>query len=194
MPTHPPPLYQVHFLWLIETTQSIIALSDGFEWFVYHFGEYDSLLDYFNLNISNPIADSIIAFPVQLVYCWRIWVLSGWRLLPSVIAFSALVGASGGFVIGINNQIIGSVTRMQPNMWFPVMLWFSANAVTDILIAVSMTYLLLRFKSGNHISRDLIFVLRRLLLFTLEANILTALVAFITLCSAFIEPIGPSRL
>ncbi|KAJ3566613.1 hypothetical protein NP233_g6891 [Leucocoprinus birnbaumii] len=184
----------VHFLWLMETIQSVLALCDGFEWFVYHFGDYNSLVDYYNAAISNPIADSIIAFPVQLVYCWRIWVLSGWRLLPSAIAFLALVAASAGFVQGINNQIVGSVTRIQPNMWFPIVekkLWYGASAVTDILIAVSMAYLLLKFKSEKYLSRNLRSILRRLLIFTLEANILTAFIALVILALALVEPIGP---
>ncbi|KAJ3566612.1 hypothetical protein NP233_g6892 [Leucocoprinus birnbaumii] len=163
----------------MESIQSILALRDGFEC-------YDA-------PISNPIFDSIIAFPVQVVYCWRIWVLSGWRLLPGVIGFSALAAASAGFVHGITNQIAGAVTRIPPNLWFPIVLWFVASAIADILIAVSMTYLLLRFKSEKYMSRNLLFILRRLLIFTLEANILTALVAITTLVFALVEPIGPYK-
>ncbi|KAJ3562285.1 hypothetical protein NP233_g9674 [Leucocoprinus birnbaumii] len=163
----------VHFLWLMETIQSILALSDGLEWFVYHFGDYSSLLESYDSPISNPICDSIIAFPVQLVYCWRIWVLSGWILIPSVIAFSALVAASSGIVHGITNQIAGAMTHIQPNPWVPVML--------------------LKFKSKDYLSRSVLFILRRLLLFTLETNILTALMALSTLCFVLIEPIGPYK-
>jgi hypothetical protein len=67
-----------------------MAMVDGFHWFVYDFGDYDALLDFKLSSIDSPIFDAVIAFVVQLVYCWRIWLLSKWRVFPCIIAFVSL--------------------------------------------------------------------------------------------------------
>ncbi|KAF5350065.1 hypothetical protein D9756_009073 [Leucocoprinus leucothites] len=180
----------VHFIFLLDAVQSIMVMADAFEWYVYNFGDYDHLLDFAFAGIDSPILDGVIAFVVQLVYCWRIWVLSEWRVLPGVIAFLSLVGCANSFVVGINNALIQSVTRLQPKSYIPIMLWWGSNAVTDILITVSMVYLLMKFRS-QRTSRDVLVVLRRLAIITLETNILTTGAALVSLVLVFTQPTRP---
>lgn len=62
-------------------------MVDAFHWFVYNFGNTAALSDLSMAGIDGPILDGIIALIVQSVYCWRIWVLSGRRIvLPGIIA------------------------------------------------------------------------------------------------------------
>lgn len=62
-------------------------MVDAFHWFVYNFGNTAALSDLSMAGIDGPILDGIIALIVQSVYCWRIWVLSGRRVvLPGIIA------------------------------------------------------------------------------------------------------------
>jgi hypothetical protein len=61
-----------------------VTIADAFHWYVYNFGNYDAILDF---PITNaPIFDAIIAIVVQLTYCWRIWTMSDWKVLPIMIA------------------------------------------------------------------------------------------------------------
>lgn len=79
-------LHLVHFLFLLDFAQTIMTMSDAFHWFVYNFGNYEAL-DHSGLSgIDAPVMDGLIAVIVQLVYCWRVWVLSGWRGFPAFIA------------------------------------------------------------------------------------------------------------
>ena len=79
----------VHFLFLLDTIQSVIVFDDAFYWFVYHFNDFSSF-GHFNLSlIDGPFLDSIIMFTVQIVYCWRIWRLGNWRVIPAVTAFAS---------------------------------------------------------------------------------------------------------
>ena len=62
-------------------------MVDAFHWFVYNFGDTGALSDLSMAGIDGPVLDGFIALMVQLVYCWRIWVLSGRKaVLPAIIA------------------------------------------------------------------------------------------------------------
>ena len=77
----------VHFLFLLDTVQSVIVMDDAFYWFVHHFNDFSSF-GHFNYSlIDGPFFDSIIMFTVQIVYCWRIRRLGNWRVIPAVTAF-----------------------------------------------------------------------------------------------------------
>jgi hypothetical protein len=71
-------------------------MVDAFHWFVYNFGNTEALSDLSMAGIDGPVLDGVIALIVQLVYCWRIWVLSGQRpVLPAIIALvSSFYGSS----------------------------------------------------------------------------------------------------
>jgi len=80
----------VHFLFSLDTVQSVIVMDDLFYWFVYHFNDYRTF-SHFNFSlIDGPFLDSIIMFTVQTVYCWRVWRLGGWRVIPAVIALVSI--------------------------------------------------------------------------------------------------------
>lgn len=64
-----------------------MTMVDGFRWFVFNFGNYEAMLDFGVAGIDSPFMDGLIALIVQLVYGWRIWVLSKWRLVPILIGF-----------------------------------------------------------------------------------------------------------
>ncbi len=63
-----------------------MTMKDAFHWFVFNFGNYDALLHSGLSGIDAPVMDGIIAIIVQFVYCWRVWVLSKWRVFPAFIA------------------------------------------------------------------------------------------------------------
>ena len=76
--------YIVHFIFLLDTVQSVLVMDDLFYWFVYHFNDYSSLGHFNFAVVDGPFLDAIIMFTVQTVYCWRVWKLGHWRFLPAV--------------------------------------------------------------------------------------------------------------
>lgn len=64
----------VYGLFLVETAQTALVTSDAFQWFVYGFGNMNTLTKPFTSFVDNPIMDGLIAMVVQLFFCWRIWV------------------------------------------------------------------------------------------------------------------------
>jgi hypothetical protein len=66
-------------------------MEDGFFWFSYHYGDATSLYDFHFVGIDILVIDSIIGLLVQFVYCWGIWRLSRWRVIPLLTALVSLV-------------------------------------------------------------------------------------------------------
>lgn len=60
-------------------------MEDTFFWFAYNFGDINKVYQFHFASIDVPLIDAVVAFTVQMVYCWRIWVLSRWRVVPTLI-------------------------------------------------------------------------------------------------------------
>lgn len=170
----------VHFLFVLDTVQTFMIMDDVFFWFVYNFGDFPKLFEFNLAAIDGPLLDAIITFTVQLVYCWRLWKIGRWKVLPIVTAVLALVACVGGLIVGIHSIL--DPTHIRPAVY----LWLFASAVTDIVIATSMTYMLLQYRTAEA-SKTTMAVVKRVLLLTLETNAATAAVA-VALVTAFLIP------
>lgn len=62
-----------------------MSTADAFHWFVYGFGNMDTLATAYISAADAPIMNSLMAYLVQLFYGWRLWVLSESRILVAVI-------------------------------------------------------------------------------------------------------------
>lgn len=173
-------------------------MEDAFFWFAYHFGDIGKVYQFHFAAFDVPTLDAIIALIVQMVYCWRIWVLSKWRVMPVLTALVrvilclsarasstegycqlALLAASCGIASGIrvsagnierpllflnscarsfNFEVSSSLMRVIVfQLWYvnkpyhcfdspqksdhPPQIWLFGSAITDIIIASSMCYI-----------------------------------------------------
>jgi len=144
------------------------------KWFASGFGNMISLSKPFFSAIDAPIMDGIIAFVVQLFFCWRIWLLSKSWISAAAIAIVSAAQLVGGIASGIRTLQIGNTTELRVITPFLV-LWFAGSALADTLIAIAMTFLLVRNKSSFY-GGD---VLRRIVRLTVETNTVTAIVAIV---------------
>ncbi|KAF5345953.1 hypothetical protein D9756_010918 [Leucocoprinus leucothites] len=163
----------VHFMFLLDTAQTCLVMTDIFSWYVYNFGNYETLFRFSVSPIDGPLLDSIIMLTVQLVYCWRLWVLGGWKVLPAVATTLAFVSCVSGTFVGLIDQIEGH----EPDKAHAVLeLWLFTSAVTDILIACSMGYLLLKYRR-EQITPTTMAMAKRVVILILETNTVTAAAA-----------------
>ncbi|KAF5350064.1 hypothetical protein D9756_009072 [Leucocoprinus leucothites] len=178
----------VHLLFLLDTIQTLITMDDVFFWFVYNYGDYSALLRFNIASIDGPFLDAIITFTVQLVYCWRLRVIGKWNIMPTICALASMASVSsiGGITVGIHDVV--STKEIKPAVY----LWLFASAITDIVIASSMAYLLMKYQKENA-SRTTMAIVKRIVLLTLETNAVTAALA-IALVSVFLTPsISPPK-
>ncbi|KAJ3569074.1 hypothetical protein NP233_g5290 [Leucocoprinus birnbaumii] len=172
----------VHFLFILDTAQTFMVMDDVFFWFVYNFGDLDKLFIFNVAAIDGPFLDAVITVTVQSVYCWRLWKIGGWKVLPVVAATLALVSAVGGMIAGVHSTI-DPTNHDRPALY----LWLIATAVTDIVLASSMAFLLLKYRGNRASQSTTMAIIKRILLLTLETNALTAAAA-IALVTFFLAP------
>jgi hypothetical protein len=80
----------------IELSQTIMVTSDAFVWFVYGWGNLDSISE-LNVNwFDVPIIVGMVSMIVQCFFAWRIWKF-GQSKLSSFLA---------GFVVFVSNIIL----------------------------------------------------------------------------------------
>ncbi|KAF8489813.1 hypothetical protein F5888DRAFT_1638428 [Russula emetica] len=150
----------VYFIFLLETVQTALTGVDVYYWFIVGFGDPEGLKKSRFSPIDVPTMDGLISVIVQLFFCYRIWTLSKrlWWFCIVIVVSAAL----GRFAV------------IKPSLY----LWLITSAVVDILIAVTMTFLLRRRRDNeNRCSRD---VLPRIARLTVETNTLTATVAIVS--------------
>lgn len=172
----------VHFLFLFETAQTMMTMGDFFFWFVQNFGDLSKLFEFHLGAFDGPFMDAVIAVTVQFVYCWRLWKIGQWKVVPIGAALLAATSCIGGMIAGIHSTI-DPTNHDKPALY----IWLLATAVTDIVLAGSMVYLLMKYRVNHASQSTTLAIIKRILLLTLETNALTAAGA-ITLVTFFLAP------
>lgn len=165
----------VYFVFLLETVQTALTGADVYYWFIIGFGDLEGLKKSRFSPIDVRTMDAFISLIVQGFFCYRIWTLRKrlWWFCIVIIVLS-LAQATGALWGGLKSAALGKYAVVKPSLY----LWLITSAVVDILIAVTMTFLLRqRRDSGN---RYLRYVLPRIVRFTMETNTLTATVAIVS--------------
>ncbi|KAG6863966.1 hypothetical protein C0991_001531 [Blastosporella zonata] len=114
---------------------------------------------------------------------------------PFISAFDApMLDGIIGFIV--QTFFCWRIRVLQKSWWLPLsvfsvaLLWLGGSALTDTLIAVVMTVLLLRSRTREHEQTDNILV--RIVRLTVETNTVTASVAIIVLVCLLAIPKNPS--
>ncbi|KAJ7309470.1 hypothetical protein DFH08DRAFT_757351 [Mycena albidolilacea] len=176
-------VYSVYALELVET---IIITRDAFATFAYGFSDI-SALNKINFNwLTIPVMSGLVAFIGQSFYAYRVYVLSSKSYsIPVSIVVVSLISSIGGFITGGFAFQAGDLTRLNQKTHVAVGVWCGASALSDIIIAVCMTYYLSKSDTGFRQTRVLVSKVVRL---TIERGSLTALAAVINLTLFFAFP------
>ncbi|KAF8133565.1 hypothetical protein K438DRAFT_1739065 [Mycena galopus ATCC 62051] len=175
-------VYGVYTLELVET---IIITRDAFATFGYGFSDI-SALNKINFNwLTIPVMSGLVAFIGQFFYAYRVYVLSKSHFIPVLIVVVSLISSIGGFITGGFAFQAGDLTHLNQKTHVAVGVWCGASALSDIIIAVCMTYYLSKRDTGFRQTRVLVSKVVRL---TIETGSLTALAAVINLTLFFAFP------
>ncbi|KAF8266054.1 hypothetical protein EI94DRAFT_1734164 [Lactarius quietus] len=176
----------VYSVFLVETLQTAFTGVDLYYWFVSGFGNMDHLSSPYLSAFDVPIIGSIVSLTVQLFFVYRIWVLSertSWFLCLMICISSAVVAVTS-FTAGV---FIHTINHFAPNQKLKILtsIWLSANALSDILIAGSMLFYLIRRKEDDYFSNH---ALARAIRLTVETNVLTTTVGIMSLLTVSVFP------
>ncbi|KAF8492465.1 hypothetical protein JB92DRAFT_1234911 [Gautieria morchelliformis] len=155
--------------------QTLMISSDGWQWFIASWGRPSQIDNYYLAWFDICIMAGIISTTVQIFFAWRIWML--WRslLLPGFLVTISLMQGSAGIATGIQVRRLPNLANV--GTLFPVVsVWLGGSAAVDIMIAMTMTYLLTRERNKTKFHRS-DYLLTRLMRLTIETGALTATVA-----------------
>ncbi|KAI0364109.1 hypothetical protein BV20DRAFT_1057476 [Pilatotrama ljubarskyi] len=165
----------VYGLFAFEWVQTGLIIENSFDVFVYNFGNVPNMLKFHNSWFSVPVMCGIVSAAVQIFYSRRIYVLSGSLSLASLICVLALTQGSAAIASGVLLKLIRSASD-QAATTPAIATWLGGSALVDIIIAVTMTILLLKTRTGFRRSDTLVNKLVRLVI---ESGTITASVAIV---------------
>lgn len=173
----------VYFVLLLQTAETGLIAADLYYWFVTGFGDMLRFADPHYSWIHTPVMGSIMALIVQLFFCYRIWIInksSLWWCI--VIAVVSVTQASGGIAGGIMGHISTNVAKRFEGT-VVVYLWLTGDALADISIAATMTFMLMRSRHDLH--RQTNDMVRRIVRLVVETNTLSSGIAILSLVLFF---------
>ncbi|KAK7055408.1 hypothetical protein R3P38DRAFT_1355559 [Favolaschia claudopus] len=178
----------VLFVFLASTVDRCLNISDVFYWFASSFGDVAGLSHRRYSRFYAAIMGSLVSTIVRLFFAYRIFVIrrTAWPLCI-LIALIALAHMAGGFTGGILAFIEDSTSKtFNPDDIINIhdhphiitsYVWLICGVLADILIALSMTILLLRTMVDDT-TRNAVNQFIRLVL---ETNICSAVFTLTTL-------------
>ncbi|KZT10527.1 uncharacterized protein LAESUDRAFT_644668 [Laetiporus sulphureus 93-53] len=139
----------VYGLAIFETVQTSLTTAAAFDQYIYSDGDTSRVDTLPFVWFSVPVMAAITAAVVQIFYAWRIFMLahSSNYVLPMMVVILALFQLGAGTAGGVK------VVLYIPCPWTSLLTrttqaWLVGAAVNDVVIAVAMTILLLRAKTG----------------------------------------------
>ncbi|KAJ6602704.1 hypothetical protein DFH09DRAFT_1125356 [Mycena vulgaris] len=167
----------VYTIYAIEVVQTVLLTRDAFMAFGYGFGDVSALTKIRTYWLTSPIIGGLVAFIGQSFYAYRVYVLSSrsWTI-PVLIVVTSLVSSVCALISGGVVSQFEDLTSLNNNRKLSISegVWLSTSALSDIIIAVCMTYYLSRNDPQIRRTRVLVSKLIRLII---ETGSLTAAVA-----------------
>ncbi|KAG7086902.1 hypothetical protein E1B28_002820 [Marasmius oreades] len=173
-----------------------MVAHDAMQTFGHGFGRLDVLNDVQNIWFHACVLDGIIACVIQISFAYRIYLLSHSKIIPAVVSLLALNQCAAAVTTGALAKINGTVSNISFDRTMrPVAgLWLGGSALCDILIALTLTYVLSKFELSKHeFSKHSSFTetrdrIKRIIRLTMETGSLTAIIATTALILFIVFP------
>ncbi|KAK0434161.1 uncharacterized protein EV420DRAFT_1654172 [Desarmillaria tabescens] len=139
----------VYGVYIIEFVQMVLVTHDVFAVFGYGFGDIGALTR-INFNwLTVPVISGVVAYVGQTFYAYRIFILSRSRIIPIFIACVSLTSSAAAIITGVYSFEAGNIIELDKRKIFiTVGIWCGTSALCDIVIAICMTYHLMRRNTG----------------------------------------------
>ncbi|PBK73886.1 hypothetical protein ARMSODRAFT_951396 [Armillaria solidipes] len=167
--------YLVYGIYIVEFVQTMLVTHDAFASFGYGFGDLEALTEVQFSWLVIPIMGAIAASVGQGFYTYRIFILSRSRIVPAFIICVSLTSSVAAIIAGVYIFQAGDLTKLNDRKT-SISLGISGGgyALCDIVIAICMTYYLMRSNTGFRRTRILV---TKLICLTIETGSVTAVVA-----------------
>ncbi|KAJ7144932.1 hypothetical protein C8R43DRAFT_1013529 [Mycena crocata] len=130
--------------------------------------------------LSVPVIGASIACAGQLFFAWRIYIISRSLYMPVLISFITAFQWGAGIWTGVEIGRAKKFSLLQFHLFKPPVAWLAATALSDLVIAASTSFYLLKSRrSGFRHSTDA--VISRIVKITVETGLLCAVFAILDL-------------
>jgi len=134
-------------LFCIDTLHSAVAVYAAWEMCVTNYGNPASLAFVSWTIPFTACATALAALVTQAFLGHRVLVLTKSKLLVGVIALCSIIGFVFGLYAGIYSGILHAVAKFGP-LSFPVTMWLVFQTSADVIITISLSYILSRSRTG----------------------------------------------
>ncbi|KAF9018253.1 hypothetical protein BDZ89DRAFT_353907 [Hymenopellis radicata] len=165
-------------IFTIEIIQTCLNTRDAFRDFGLGWGnmlELDWIGTYW---IGIPVMGGIVGAMVQSFYAWRLCILTRRYWIPGIIIVLSLTQCIASFGCGDSARRIKHFSVLQDETYIFPAIWLSGTALCDTVIAISMTWTLLRARTGFRRTDAMVFRIVRL---SIETGTLCAVFAVLDL-------------
>ncbi|KAK1222345.1 hypothetical protein PQX77_014823 [Marasmius sp. AFHP31] len=177
----------VYGVYIIELVQTILVTHDVFAIFAYGYGNMDALDNVHLYWFHGCTVPGFVGFMVQTCFAYRIFLLSRSKAISIIITITALteLAASQASAFYVKRNGTWSNVANDKTMVPAVGIWLGGNAFCDILVALSMTYVLSKYNGGFTETRNRV---NRIIRLTMETGSLTALFTLLHLILFVVVP------
>ncbi|PBK86520.1 hypothetical protein ARMGADRAFT_529581 [Armillaria gallica] len=175
--------YLVYGTYIVELVQTILLTHDAFAMFGYGFGDLDALTDVHLYWFFVPIMSAVTACVGHVFYAYRIFILSNSQSVPAFVICTCSISSVAAIITGVYFFQAGNITKLNNRkVSIAVGIWRGGSALCDIVIAICMTYYLMRSNTGFRRTQIMVTKLIRL---TVETGLVTAIGAILNLILFF---------
>jgi len=176
----------VIWLWLMDTTHQALVVKAMFGIFVTRFGDVAALSIIPPDFVSEIIFTVLVSSTAQLFFTYRLWLFSGKKwMFPLLVIPSVITQLVVQSIYMAGLLVNGSLPQLKKEN--PMGIAYNAMAAaTDVVLAGCMIFLLLSEKSDFKSSNQLV---GKLIMFTLNSGLWTALVATATVITILAIPL-----
>ncbi|KAJ7259210.1 hypothetical protein C8J57DRAFT_1135185 [Mycena rebaudengoi] len=162
----------VYIVYLLELTAATLYFADIYHWFAVGFGNLIFLDDIYFSVVDQPLMSSILGAIAQCYYCYRIWTINR-RTVPIIVivVLLAIAQVVSGIHMTVMAREVKKFSKAGNNRWPSVWVMNITSPFADVIVAVTMTILLLR--SRTRVARTELMI-RRILNLTIETNVLSS--------------------
>ncbi|KAJ3742336.1 hypothetical protein DFH05DRAFT_1500307 [Lentinula detonsa] len=168
----------VYAVYIIDLSATAMVTADMYHWFGVGFGNMLFVNDVYLSAFDTPMCGAILASIVQCFYCYRLLKLNH-RTTPicALVILIALATVTAGVYGAIVGHIAKTFSAAASKTLPAVYIVYVGSAVADVLIAATMTTLLL-FSSQSHQRSH--YIIKRIINLTVETNAASSFLAILT--------------
>ncbi|KAF8797592.1 hypothetical protein BYT27DRAFT_6934491 [Phlegmacium glaucopus] len=170
--------FSVYMIFLLDVFQSVAVGSLAWHALCSGWGRFNALLFPGWTFSAVPAVTGTVSAWVQIFYAWRIHVMVNWKIIPIVIVVIALAQSAAALSIAIGFIPLKSILLLH-RMFPRTIVWLGGAALADVIISISMVYVLYSAKKRAFGSTEK--VLNRLIRSTVETGVVTTLCATLEL-------------